>query len=60
MKLEPVAEEKMELKKDSLQSNPAVTLATTITANECVFDPKKYSKDNASISLDSKMLCKQL
>ena len=33
MKLEPVAAEKMELKKDRLQSNPVVTLATTLTAN---------------------------
>ena len=33
MKLEMVAEEKMELKKDRLQSNPVVTLATTLTAN---------------------------
>ena len=38
MKLEP------ELKKDRLQSNPAVTLATTLTANVWTFDPKKYSK----------------
>ena len=44
MKLEPVAAEKMELKKDRLQSNPAVTLATTLTENVWVFDSKKYSK----------------
>ena len=42
MKLEPLAEEKMELKKDRLQSNPVVNLATTLTANVWVFDPKKY------------------
>ena len=46
MKLEPVklAKEKMELKKDRLQSNSFVTLATILTANVWVFDPKKYSK----------------
>ena len=44
MKLEPLAEEKMELKKDRLQSNPVVTLATTLTTNVWVFDRKKYSK----------------
>ena len=33
IKLELVPEEKMELKKDRLQSNPVVTLATTLTAN---------------------------
>ena len=44
MKLEPVAEEKMDFKKDGLQSNPLVTLATTLTANVWVFDLKKYSK----------------
>ena len=41
---EPVAEEKRELKKDRLQSNPVVILDTLLTANVCVFDPKKYSK----------------
>ena len=41
---EPVAEEKRELKKDRLQSNPVVILDTTLTANVWVFDPKKYSK----------------
>ena len=30
MKLEPLAEEKTELTKDRLQSNPVVTLATTL------------------------------
>ena len=44
MKLEMVAKEKMELKKDRLQSNPVVTLATTLTANVWVFDPKKWLK----------------
>ena len=44
MKLEPVAAGKMKLKKDRLQSNPVVTLATTLTENVWVFDPKKYSK----------------
>ena len=33
MKLETVAEEKVELKKDRLHSNSVVTLATTLTAN---------------------------
>ena len=33
MKLEPVAEERLELKKDKLQSNPVVMLATKLTAN---------------------------
>ena len=61
MKLEPVAEEKMELKKDRLPSNPIVTLATTLTANVWVFDPKKYSvvKGDSSVSLDTK-ICRQL
>ena len=44
IKLELVPEEKMELKKDRLQSNPVVTLVTTLTGNVWVFDPKKYSK----------------
>ena len=44
MKLEPVAEEKMEFKKDRLLSNLVVTLATTLTANVWAFDPKKYSE----------------
>ena len=44
MKLEMVAEEKMELKKDRLQSNPVVTLAAALTANVWVFDPKKWLK----------------
>ena len=44
MKVELVVDEKMELKKDRLQSNPVVTLATTLTANVCVCDPKKYLK----------------
>ena len=44
MKLETVAEEKAELKKDRLYSNSVVTLATTLTANVCLFDRKKYSK----------------
>ena len=44
MKLETVAEVKMGLKKDRLQSDPFVILATTLTANVLVFDPKKYSK----------------
>ena len=43
MNLEPVAEEKIEFKKNRLQWNPFATLSTTITANEWVFDPKKYS-----------------
>ena len=43
MKLEPLAE-KMDFKKDGLQSNPVVTLATTLTAYVWVFDLKKYSK----------------
>ena len=41
---EPVVEEKGELKKDRLQSNPVVILDTALTANVWVFDPKKYSK----------------
>ena len=44
MKLELVAKEKMELKKGRLQSNSFVTLATILTANVWVFDPKKHSK----------------
>ena len=44
MKVELVVDEKMELKKDRLQSNPVVTLATTLTATVCVCDPKKYLK----------------
>ena len=34
----------MEFKKDRLQSNPVVTLATTLIENVWIFDPKKYSK----------------
>ena len=60
IKLEPVAEEKIEFKKDILQSNPVVTLATKLTANIWVFDPKKYSKWlKAAQVLDTK-ICKQL
>ena len=44
IKLELVPEEKMELKKDRLPSNPVATLVTTLTGNVWVFDPKKYSK----------------
>ena len=44
VKVEPISEGKMELKKNRLQPNPVVTLAATLTANVSVFDPKKYSK----------------
>ena len=44
IKLVLVAEERMKLKKDRLQSNSVITLATTLTSNVWVFDPKKYSK----------------
>ena len=62
MKPEPVAEEKMELKKDRSHSNPFVTLTTTLTANIWVFDRKeifKVVKGDPSVSLDTK-ICKHL
>ena len=53
MKLEPVAEGKMEFKKNILQSNPIQSFVTTIIASEQEYSSKeilKVVKDDVSVS----------